>query len=41
VRNFTGYESHPFERADPRLLQEIEELKSTLKAFSRIHEPQM
>jgi hypothetical protein len=30
---------HPFERANPRLLQEIEELRSMLNAFSRIHEP--
>ena len=29
---------HPFERAEPSLLQEIEELKSMLNAFSRIHE---
>ena len=30
---------HPFERAHPKLLQEIEELRSMLNAFSRIHEP--
>jgi hypothetical protein len=29
---------HPFDRAEPRLLKEIEELKSMLTAFSRIHE---
>jgi hypothetical protein len=29
---------HPFERAEPRLLQEIEQLRSMLNAFSRIHE---
>ena len=29
---------HPFERAHPALLQEIEELRSMLNAFSRIHE---
>ena len=28
----------PFERADAKLLQEVEELKSMLNAFSRIHE---
>jgi len=30
---------HLFERAHPALLQEIEELRSMLNAFSRIHEP--
>ena len=29
----------PFERADPGLLKSIDELKSMLNAFSRIHEP--
>jgi hypothetical protein len=28
----------PFERADGKLLQEIEQLKSMLNAFSRLHE---
>jgi len=28
----------PFERANARLLQEVEELRSMLNAFSRIHE---
>ena len=30
--------NQPFERANARLLQEVEELRSMLNAFSRIHE---